>query len=240
MGGPKRRALLVQVRSHPEARIHEQQCFLESTGLAEAELDFLNVVDQPGIGWRDVDPYRVLFLGGAGDHSATDIHDFSPALRDVVVRWVGEDRPLLGSCWGHHFLAWCLGGEVVTDPVREEIGTMDVELTAAGRADPLLEHLPPRFPAHQGHHDVVSTLPSEMIELARSERCGHQILRVNGRPAYTTQFHSEMDERRMRERVAMYRRSYLPDETLLAAFERTLRPTTEIAGLLQRFLALYG
>ena len=239
MGSPRFKALLVQVRSHEGARLHEQSCFRESGAMSEDELDFFNVVEPDPMTWSAVEPYDVLFLGGAGDHSATDIHEFSEPLREVVLRWVAEERPLLGSCWGHHFLAWSLGGRVITDPEQEEIGTIDLDLTSAGRRDPLLTDLPDCFPAHQGHHDVVAGLPAGTVELARSERCGFQILRVEDKPAYTTQFHSEMNERHMRERLHMYRKSYLPEDLILADFERMLRPTTEVASLLERFLELY-
>lgn len=190
----------------------------------------------PGITWADVDPHDVLLVGGAGSHTVTREYDFTAALGDIVRRWVAEGRPFLGSCWGHQFLAWALGGEVITDHARGEVGTFDVHLTAEGRRDPLLAGFPETFPVHLGHHDVVSELPPGMVELAYSDLGRNQVIRMVDQPVYGTQFHCEMTSSRMAERLRMYSDEYLEGDDDPGRIEDILRPTPEAEGLLCRFL----
>lgn len=239
-GGP--RILLLQVRApwHRGALVQERECFERLCGLGEGSVEAVNLVEEPHLAWERVDPYDVVMVGGAGSHSVTHEYAFTEPLARVVERLVEEGRPFLGSCWGHQFLAWLLGGTVVTDPGREEVGTYDVHLTESGRADPLFAGAPPSFPAQLGHHDLVEELPEGMVELARSAACPNQVIRVAGKPAYGTQFHCEMTAESMRARLKMYSAEYLPADDLDAELDRLLRPTPDAEGLLARFLALYA
>ena len=115
-----------------------------------------------------VDAASAVMIGGAGTLSVTQTHPFDGALTDLVRTLCDRGRPLFGACWGHQFIARALGGTVVTDHDRREVGTHPVELTPAGRSDPLFDSMPPRFDAHMGHHDHVSKLPSGAIGLAVS------------------------------------------------------------------------
>lgn len=234
--------LLLQIRApwHDRALTQEQVCFHERCGLPASCFTAVNLVEHPHLSWEEADRHEVLMIGGAGSHSVTHEYAFTRPLRDVVRRWVEEGRPLLGSCWGHQFLAWALGGKVVTDETREEVGSFDVHLTEAGRRDPLFAGVPSPFPAHLGHHDLVVELPAGMVELARSAACPNQAIRVAGLPIYGTQFHCEMSTARMRERLKMYSAEYLPAEDLDAELDRLLCPTPEAEALVGRFLHLYA
>lgn len=229
------RVLLLQVRDHPEAECHECACFIDASGLPSEAFVCRNLVQRPELAWAEVAPFDVLLIGGAGAHSATEEHSFTAPLADVVRRWVEAGRPLLGSCWGHQFLAWAFGGEAITDPEREEVGTFDVHITEAGRDDPLLAGTPTPFAAQLGHHDRVATLPPEFVELARSERCRNQIIRRQGTLVYGTQFHCELDAQRLRERLAMYQASYLEGRPIDSV---AVRPSPEPPQLLRRFFEL--
>lgn len=233
------RAVLLQVRAHLEARDHERLCFMESGGLSPRELDCIDLVQQPELRWERVRGADVVFVGGAGEFSARSDHPFTQPLMNVVRRLAASGTPLLGSCWGHHFLARALGGKVVLDREHSEVGTFSIHLTEAGREDPLFGAFPKRFPAHLGHHDRVAELPPGFLELGRSERCGHQIIRLAGKPVYGTQFHAEMNRDHMEARLLMYRDSYLPKEMEASECERLLRETPEAEGLLRRFLQTY-
>lgn len=230
--------LLLQIRGveNEMAMLQEQVCFRELSGLGSPRLTAVNLVTDPEISWADVAPHDILLIGGAGSHTVTMEYDFTAPLAGVVRRWVAEGRPFLGSCWGHQFLAWALGGEVVTDHARSEVGTFDVHLTPEGRRDPLLAGFPDTFPVHLGHHDLVSELPPGMVELAYSELGRNQVIRVAGQPAYGTQFHCEMTSARMAERLRMYTDEYLAGDDDQGRIEDILRPTPEAEGLLCRFL----
>ncbi len=127
----------------------------------------------------------------------------------------------------------------MTDHSLGEIGTFDIHLTEAGRADPMLADFPPDLPVQLGHHDYVSSLPDTMVELAFSDRCRYQLLRVLGKPIYCSQFHSEMSERHLRARLEMYHDSYLRNETSDEEITLPLRPSPWAEKLLPRFFELY-
>ncbi len=228
--------LLLQVRHGVEALEHERICFRDACG-GRAELAFRNLVDEPDLEWSDVSDFEVLMVGGSGECSATGDYDFTVPLEQVVRRWVEESRPFMGSCWGHHFLARALGGAVRTDPDTSEVGTFPVRLAPEAREDPLFAPLPRRFQAQMGHHDWVAELPRGAVALAHSERCGNQVMKLRGKPVYSTQFHSELGRRQILERIAMYKACYL-DGTMHEMAKR-IHPTPEVRPLLARFLDLY-
>jgi GMP synthase-like glutamine amidotransferase len=98
-----------------------------------------------------------------------------------------EDVPLLGVCLGAQMIARAAGAEV--RPAREpEIGWYEIELTAEGRADPVLGALPERASAFQWHSYTFG-VPEGAVELARSPVCT-QAFRA-GR-AWGLQFHAEV------------------------------------------------
>ena len=105
-------------------------------------------------------------------------------LRDVLAMPV----PVLGVCLGAQMLARAAGASV--GPAREpEIGWYEVELTRAGKADPVLAAIPPRAMVFQWH-SYTFPIPEGGVELASSEVCP-QAYRLDG-PAWGIQFHAEV------------------------------------------------
>lgn len=232
------RVLLVQIRDKPAIERQERDCFVEYSGLDRSQFEFWNVVTEPDVLRRDASAFDAVVIGGAGAHSVTETYPWTGALASLVEELVAGGTPLFGSCWGHQFLAAALGGEVVTDLERAEVGTFAVELTDAGRADPWFEHLPPRFEVQLGHHDRVIRLPPGGVELARSESQGNQAFRVAEKLVYGAQFHVELDRARMIERARVYRDEYLGDPGALTRLMESLRETPLAPQLLARFFAL--
>lgn len=239
MKGRVRHPVLLQVRDHPGALEQEARCFAEASGIPRERWRTHNLVDEPRLDNGLLAAGDLVVLGGAGAHSVTERHDFTAGLEDALAAALDRGVPFFGSCFGHHFLAAMLGGRVERDPESEEVGTFAVELTASGRADPLFAGLPARFAAQLGHHDRVVDPGPELVELAYSERCRHQALRIEGKPVYGTQFHPELDELHMRERLEIYRDRYLGSEEEFRRFVAGLGPTPESSTLLRRFIALY-
>ena len=231
------RLLLLQIRDQPEAERQEQACFIDACGIEVGQLATINVVATPRLTWEQVGAADALLVGGAGEHSATNEYDFTGPMGEVVARWLDERRPFFGSCFGHHFVARLLGGDVVTDPAREEVGSFDVELTSEGRDDPVFGGQPDRFTVQLGHHDRVAELPPGTEPMAHSERCPNQAIRL-GDLAYTTQFHPELTHDDIRSRLMMYREGYLGANQDRAAIDRLLRPSPQQARLLRRFVGL--
>jgi len=228
--------LLLQIRDEPEVERQEQDCFIHFSGLRPEQFTFRNLVNRPDLALHDAVGFDAVVIGGAGAHSVTEEYPFTGPLTTLVRDLVARRRPLFGSCWGHQFIAKALGGTVITDLERKELGTFDIELTAAGEADPWLAGLPRRFGVQLGHHDRVVRLPEGAVELAASALCPNQAFRLRDAPVYGAQFHVELDRERMLDRANVYREEYLSDHGAMASLEQALGPSPESATLLRRFL----
>ncbi|MGD9253712.1 MAG: type 1 glutamine amidotransferase [Holophagae bacterium] len=234
------RLVLLQVRSELISLKQEQSCFIERCRVARRQFTFINLVDEPHLGWQQVANAHAVIIGGAGAFSVTKRHPFTDPLRDVVSQLIDADRPVFGACWGHQFLADLGGGTVIEDKQRAEIGSFPIELTDAGRNDELFEGFPERFHVQLGHNDRVRDLGPGWLELARSERCPHQAIRLTDRPVYGTQFHSEMNEERLRERLLVFLEDYVGDEAAYQLVLRRLRPSVEADRLIETFLRRFA
>ncbi|MFO8098074.1 MAG: type 1 glutamine amidotransferase [Salinibacter sp.] len=235
------RLLLVQARSAPDMEQQEQECFFERCRLPPSQFLILNVargdVPDPAV-LSEVD---VVLIGGAGKYSATREYPWMEGLLALINEGVEAGLPTFGSCWGHQIIARALGGRVEHDPDRAELGCRWVGLTDAGAADPLFRRFSDRFKANMGHHDRVVDLPPGAIELARNEQ-SNQAFRLRGAPVYGTQFHSELDAQREKERILAYREYYrqaLPDDESVQSVIDDLAETTDVDTLLYDFLVTY-
>jgi GMP synthase-like glutamine amidotransferase len=127
----------------------------------------------------------------------------------AVIREAVSERgmPFLGICLGHQLLADALGGEVAP-MAQPEVGILDVELTPAGRSDPLLAGLPQGFKCLQWHGAEVVEPPTDAAVLASSPACAVQALRV-GENAYGLQYHVELTASTVSEwaQVSAYKQS---------------------------------
>lgn len=235
-----KRIALIQVRESEEARLHEQECFADACNVAPDQLIFLDLVHGPQLEWDHVEDLDALLIGGAGAYSAVENYPFTGALTQVVLRWISAKRPVFGSCWGHHFLARALGGELVHDRSMSEVGTFPITLTSSGQVDLLFQKMPQSFMAQLGHHDRIVRLPPGAVELGYSERCRYQAFKLEDRPVYGTQFHSELDSEALLLRLNMYRDTYLDENLVLEDIAQAVKPSPYVRSLLRSFLELFA
>jgi GMP synthase (glutamine-hydrolysing) len=182
----------------------------------------------------------MLLLGGSGHYSAASEGEWLERALDCMREIHRLAKPTFASCWGFQAMARAMGGKCVNDLPNAEVGTIELKLTEAGRADPLFGQLPPVFSGQAGHEDHVVELPADAVLLASSDRVCEQAFRFAGLPIYCTQFHPELDRAALMERVMAYpeyvariaRVSY--DE-----FVASLRETPEANLLMRRFIELY-
>jgi GMP synthase (glutamine-hydrolysing) len=132
----------------------------------------------------------VLVLGGAMNVDQGDEHPWLHAERRLIGEMIERQVPLVGLCLGSQMVA-AAAGAVPRRAPRPEIGWHPVELTDAGRDDPLLGPLAPSFEAFQWH-SYEFPLPPGAVALARSEVC-LQAARI-GTAAWAIQFHPEVTE----------------------------------------------
>ena len=184
-----------------------------------------------------IDQVDVVLLGGSGDSSVARGGAWLPAALDAMVGLYEASKPTFASCWGFQAMARAMGGEVVTDRSRAEVGVTWMELTEAGLTDPIFGPLGPRFQVIAGHEDHVVSLPEEAVLLARSELSENQAFHFPGRPIYATQFHPELDKAGFLDRMRKYP-AYIPlaGADSLEELEAEMPDTDDVSHVLERFL----
>jgi GMP synthase-like glutamine amidotransferase len=161
-----------------------------------------------------LDGYDALWvLGGPMDVWQEDAHPWLAAEKRAIREAVaGRALPYLGICLGHQLLGASLGGRV-GKMAGAEVGILDVELTEAGRRDPLFAGLAPRFKALQWHGAEVAAAPPGAVVLARSPACAVQAIRI-GAAAYGIQYHVELTDRTVAEWAEVPAYACALDDTL--------------------------
>lgn len=179
----------------------------------------------------------MVLLGGSGDYSVAKGGPWLDRALDAMRDLHALSKPTFASCWGFQAMARGLGGEVVTDLARAELGTLDLRLTDAGLSDPLFGPLGPTPLVHMGHQDIVDRLPPDAVLLASTDRVENQAFRFAGKPIYCTQFHPELTVQGMTERLAAYPEYVAKIAGMpLDAFLQTLAETPATNALLRRFV----
>jgi GMP synthase (glutamine-hydrolysing) len=138
---------------------------------------------------RPLDSYEAFLVFGGAMHADHDEHHPWLVEETAWLQGLLERRaPVLGVCLGVQLLARAAGSWV--GPLAEpEIGWHGVELTDAGREDPVVGALPPTFEAFQWHHYTYG-IPAGAVELARNPVCT-QAFRL-GDACWGVQFHPEV------------------------------------------------
>ncbi len=138
-----------------------------------------------------LDRYEALIvLGGPMNAHQIDTHPNLATEVDVIREAVEAGMSVLGICLGAQLLAKAIGGRVSRNDERE-IGWHDVQLTEAGRSDPVISTFAHTQAVFQWHEDGIS-LPAGVENLATSPASPVQAFRY-GEHAYGFQFHLEVD-----------------------------------------------
>jgi GMP synthase (glutamine-hydrolysing) len=233
------RYLLLQTRNATDPmRAQEVRCFAKMLGCKVSAIDVADLLGGP-VSLEKINSADMLLLGGSGHYSAAGEGDWLQRALDLMREIHRLAKPTFASCWGFQAMSRAMGGRCINDLPNAEVGTIEVELTPAGRDDPLFGSLPPRFAAQAGHEDHVVELPEGAVLLASSSRVPEQAFQFAGKPIYCTQFHPELDLAAILERVAAYpeyvaRIARVP----LDDFIQSCGETPEANGLLRRFVTL--
>ena len=233
--------LLLQARlANDPMREHERACFVRATGLPRENVVAFDLCDRvPTLG--EIRRFDALTVGGSGDYDVTkrNLTGFARLLE--TLREVGAiGHPTFASCFGYQLLVHALGGEIIHDPQRTEVGSYEIVLTAEGRGDELFTVLPDRCWAQLGHKERASRHPDGIPNLAASELSPFQALRLPGKPVWASQFHPELDRETNLDRFRYYQSGYakyMSEEECAKAPER-FRDSPEVSSLLSRFLEL--
>lgn len=132
----------------------------------------------------------LIILGGPMNADQVDAYPHLATELQLIEEALRRGMSILGICLGAQLLAKTLGGKVLAGAGRE-IGWHAVDLTAAGRTDPVLGGFGERREVFQWHDDIID-LPGDVDHLASSAICPAQAFRY-GEHAYGLQFHLEAD-----------------------------------------------
>lgn len=156
----------------------------------------------------------IMVFGGAMHPDEDGRHPWLSGEAEFLREALSAEIPLLGVCLGAQLIARAAGAWV-GPAATPEVGWLPVELTAAGREDPVLAALPSPVTALQWHFYTYEVPPGG-VELARSPACT-QAFSIGGH-AWGIQFHAEATQRMVERWVAEdVAELPLPSEELLEA-----------------------
>lgn len=237
--------LILQLRPEDATADSEYAAIKDYGGLADSEVRRIRL-EQSAFPELDLDDYAAIIVGGSPfDVSLPKAqkssiqqqieYGFRGLFDDIIAR----DFPFLGCCSGNGLLgSYC--GATISGKYAEPVGGADISLTDAGKQDPLLAGLPPRFRVLLGHKEACDETPPGCVLLATNATCPVQMFRI-GNNVYATQFHPEADAEGFKVRINVYKDYgyFAPEsaEKLIQAVEQEYTP--EAQSLLRRFVERY-
>ena len=141
---------------------------------------------------RDID--ALVIMGGPG--SAASDEPWIAATKELVRTLDAAAMPVLGICLGAQIVAHALGGEVGPVDAGYQFGLADIDLTPAGRDDPLFAGLGWSHVQLHHHGEAITTLPDGAKGLAKSDDTAVQAF-AKGLRTYGFQFHPECSRERI-------------------------------------------
>ncbi len=246
--------LLIQTRPEDDASVAEAAAVRRLGGYTEDTLTAFrletHVTEHPDapLDWEQLLAAHAGVILPGSPFTTSDPEDSKTELQHRVERELvrmlealrRDEVPFLGCCYGVGTLGKHAGGTVDTT-YGEKPGPITVTLTEEGAADPLLAGLPEEFLAYVGHKEGLTVPPEGAVILATGERCPTQMFRL-GRHQYATQFHPELDQDGLLERLRIYaHHGYMEAHEAedvfarIRAQEAPLPPT-----ILENFRLIYG
>ncbi len=229
--------LLLQIRKDALVKEEEFNSFIRYSGLKPAQLEVLNVFEQPRFAPQMLDDYDGMFVGGASEASVMEPERFSfiREAQRLVLYAVERAVPVFASCFGFQLAVTALGGTLIRDTKDFEMGTPQIFLTAAGRGDLLLRDMPDGFRAVSVHQERTPELPEGVELLAYSDACPH-VFKVIGRPFWAFQFHPEVDRAVLIQRLRVYQEKYTENASHFDAVIRESTETPDANALVNKFV----
>lgn len=212
--------LILQLRPETEASDNEFEAFLDKGGYRPSEVVRLRLDQDDLPDDLNLDDFSGVIVGGGPGCVSDPAEGKDPvearieaAIMGLMPEICARDVPYLGCCYGLGILGHHLQPGVVSKAqYGEPVGGVTCEVTAEGRADPLLKGMPAQFRALVGHKEAVQSLPPGAVHLVASGPAPFQMIR-SGRNVYATQFHPEADADGFEARINIYKhKGYFPPE----------------------------
>ena len=242
-----RPVLIIQLRPEDETSDSEFEAFLQYGELDRRAVQRLRI-EKTGIpDTLSLDDYSAVIVGGSPFDISTAEHEKSAIQKKIEQDFnhlfdtiVSNDIPFLGACSGNGLLGSYLGASI-SRQYREAVGCVSLNLTQAGKADPLLQGFPDTIDVLLGHKEACDETPKGATLLMTGATCPVQMFRV-GQNVYATQFHPEGDSQGFITRIHTYKHHgyFQPHEAqdLIDAVSDQHTPYAQ--KILQRFVRRYA
>lgn len=236
------KTLVIQLRDNPWKLEWEKKNFIEATGADEQSLAFVNIAERE-LTNNDLDGVTAAIIGGSSH--GYGVHDQFPnkeSLRKLIRQAAETQLPVLGICFGAQLIAESLGGAVMEDEERKEIGTYIIERTDPDMEDPLFVNVPKKFLAQCNHKYRITRLPSGSVILAKSDKCPIHAFKIMSTNLYGVQFHPERSKESFAESIQHKIGETPPDKQAeqnppLKKILKSLK-TTDTYGIVKNFLKM--
>lgn len=213
--------------------------------LREKRITYDNVILDHGDVIPSPDAYRAIFVLGGPD-SANDTSEKMLSELAAIREAVDKGIPVFGICLGCQILVKVAGGQVLPGR-RPEIGLRDhdgtpfrVNLTEAGKQDPLFVGLEDSFRVFELHGEVIELTPDIQL-LAEGASVKNQIVKINDR-CYGTLCHCEVMADEVKDWPALDPMIASIDHAQLIEELKSIEPEYHSNGrkLLENYLRVVG
>ena len=244
--------LILQLRPEDVTSDNEFDAILKYGGLQQHQAQRLRIEEQ-GIpenllsdDWI-LNNYSAVIVGGSPFDISTPEAEKSNIQRKIESDFarlfdviVNNDFPFLGACSGNGLLGSYLGASI-SSKYREPVSCVTLDLTDAGKSDPLLSGFPDQISVLLGHKEACDFTPEGATLLMTGKSCPVQMFRI-GQNVYATQFHPEGDSEGFIMRIHVYKHHgyFQPHEaqSLIDAVSEKETPYAQL--LLKRFVQRYS
>ncbi len=242
----KKTVLILQLRPEDDTSDNEYQAFLKYGALTEAQTRRLRIEKNGIPETLSLDNYSAIIVGGSPfDISESDErksaiqHKIEADFNRLLGQVVKHDFPFFGACSGNGLLGSYLGTPI-SRRYGEAVGCVTLDITEAGKTDPLLSDFPDQINVLLGHKEACDSVPQGATLLMTGESCPVQMFRV-GNNVYATQFHPEGDAEGFSLRIEIYKHHgyFEPHEAEQLIQAVCKKPTPYAHKILQRFVQRY-
>ncbi|MGB5767572.1 MAG: glutamine amidotransferase [Arenicellales bacterium] len=202
--------LIMQLRPEDDTSDNEYAAIMKYGGLQSKDAHRLRIEKNGIPDDLELDQYSGIIVGGSPFDISTPEVDKSAIQKKIEEDFkklfdqvVPNDFPFLGACSGNGLLGSYLGTSI-SSRYSEPVGCARLDITEAGKADPLLTGFPDSITVLLGHKEACDNVPGSAVLLMTGTDCPVQMFRV-GRNVYATQFHPEGDSEGFTLRIHAYK-----------------------------------
>lgn len=229
--------LLIQIRQNSKVKQEEIESFAKFGGIKPSQIEAFDVFTNEKISKNLLNGFDGVFIGGASEASVLDKQEypFVDNIIEAIHYCLDLNLPVFASCFGFQAAILALGGEIIRDENDFEMGTLPIALTNEAEKDEIFRSISNPFMAVSVHQEKAINLPINCIELAMTSSCKHAF-KVKDKPFWAFQFHPELDDITLKERLNIYKEKYTEDRAHFEDIISQIKPTPESNALVNNFI----